>query len=81
MSNRVAQFVGHGPLAPLMEQFIQEKRGCGYHYDLAASILCRFDAFLCNQGLDRCELPRSLSWQWLAKRPHESANTSCPAFR
>ncbi len=75
MSSRVVQFVGHSPLAPLMEQFIQEKRACGYHYDLAASILRRFDALLCEQGLDRCELPRSLSWQWLAKQPHESANT------
>ena len=74
MPSRVVQFVGHSPLAPLMEQFIQEKRACGYRYDLAASILRRFDAFLCEQGLDRCELPRSLSWQWLAKQPHESAN-------
>src|SRR5882724_4804021 len=75
MSNRVAQFVGHSRLAPLMEQFIQEKLACGYRYAAAASILRRFDAFLCNQGLDRCELPRSLSWQWLAKQPHECANT------
>ncbi len=63
MSNSVAQFEGHSPLAPLMEQFIQEKLACGYRYGVAASILRRFDAFLCDQGLDRCELPRSLSWQ------------------
>ena len=75
MSNKVARFVGHSPLAPLMEQFIQEKLACGYRYGVAASMLCRFDAFLCNQALDQCELPRSLSWQWLAKQPHESANT------
>lgn len=75
MSNKVAQFVGHSTLAPLMAQFIREKVACGYRYGEAASALRRFDAFLCNRGLDRCELPRSLSWQWLAKQPHESPNT------
>lgn len=75
MSNKIAQFVGESPLAPLMGQFIQEKRACGYQYGAAASMLSRFDAFLCNRGLDRCELPRSLSRPWLAKQPHESART------
>lgn len=75
MSNNIAQFVGHSPLAPLMEQFIQEKQACGYRYGAASSILCRFDIFLCDQEVDGCELPRSLSWQWLAKQPHESAST------
>ena len=78
MSNRVrvAQFVRPSAFAPLMEQFIQEKLACGYRYSVAASILRRFDAFLWHEGLDRCELPRSLSWQWLAKQPHESAKPS-----
>jgi hypothetical protein len=26
-------FTGNSPLAPLMAQFIQEKRACGYRYD------------------------------------------------
>lgn len=75
MTNKVAPVGGHSPLAPLMEQFVQEKRACGYRYAEEASILRRFDAFLCQQGLQRCELPKSLSWQWLAKQPHENANT------
>jgi len=58
-----------------MEQYIQEKRACGYRYSASVSILNCFDTFLCEQGLDRCELPRTLSLQWLAKLPHESANT------
>jgi integrase/recombinase XerD len=73
MSNKITQFVGESPIAPLMEQFIQEKRACGHRYHHAASILSRFDAFLCSQGLGQCELPRSHNRQWLAKQPHESA--------
>jgi integrase/recombinase XerD len=75
MPNDVLPVGGHRPLAPLMEQFVQEKRACGYRYVENASILRRFDAFLCQQGLQGCELPKSLSWQWLAKQPHENANT------
>ena len=74
MINKVLPVGGHSPLAPLMEQFVQEKRACGYRYVENASILRRFDAFLCQQGLQRCELPKSLSWQWLGKQPHENAN-------
>ncbi|MGO4382328.1 tyrosine-type recombinase/integrase [Pseudoduganella sp. RAF53_2] len=73
MSNKVAQFAGRSPLAPLMEQFIQEKRACGYKYHHGAIFLSRFDAFLCSQGLDRCELPRAHYQQWFAKQRHESA--------
>ena len=75
MPNELTPVGGHSPLAPLMEQFVQEKRACGYRYVENALILRRFDAFLCQQGLQRCELSKSLSWQWLAKQPHENANT------
>lgn len=75
MANKIQPVAGHSPLAPLMEQFVQERRACGYRYTEGTSILRCFDAFLCKQGLGECELPRSLSWQWLAKRPHESAST------
>jgi site-specific recombinase XerD len=51
------------------------KRACGCRCIDHASILCRFDVFLCTQGLQQCELPKSLSWQWLAKQPYESAKT------
>ena len=75
MPNELTPVGGHSPLAPLMDQFVQEKRACGYRYVENALILRRFDAFLCQQGLQRCELSKSLSWQWLAKQPHENANT------
>ena len=75
MRNELTLVGGHSPLAPLMEQFVQEKRACGYRYVENALILRRFDAFLCQQGLQRCELLKSLIWQWLAKQPHENSNT------
>ena len=34
-----------------------------------------FDRYLSAEGLLRCELPRSITRQWLAKQPHESART------
>ena len=75
MLNETQQVAGCSPVAPLMEQFVQEKQACGYRYGEGISILRRFDAFLCKQGLVDYELPRSLSWQWLAKQPHESPAT------
>jgi integrase len=59
----------------LMEQFVQEKRACGYRYDESARMLARFDRFLCDEALSQCELPRSICRKWLAKRPHESVST------
>lgn len=63
------------PLAQLMEQFVREKRACGYRYDEGARLLQRFDRFLCNEGLAAQSLSRTVSRQWLAKRPHESGGT------
>lgn len=63
------------PLAPLMEQFVQTKQACGYRFGEGIRILRCFDRYLSAEGLLRCELPRSLTRQWLAKQPHESART------
>ena len=68
-------FTGNSPLAPLMAQFVQEKRACGYRYDECASSLRRFDAYLCRQGLQQVELPRAVISSWLAKQPHEAWKT------
>ena len=59
----------------LMEQFVLEKRACGYRYDESARMLARFDRFLYDEALSQCELPRSICRKWLAKRPHESVST------
>jgi len=62
-------------LAPLMDQFIQEKHACGYAYHEPTRILHRLDDFLVQESLTTLELPRSLARKWLAKKPHESAGT------
>jgi hypothetical protein len=58
-----------------MERFVQEKQACGYRYGEQAHLLARFDRFLCDEALSQCELPRSISRQWLAKQPHEGVST------
>lgn len=70
-----AVFAGSSPLAPLMVQFIQEKRACGYRYDASSWGLCRLDAHLCRHGLTQVELPKSATSSWLAKQPHETGKT------
>lgn len=62
-------------LAPLMEQFVQEKRACGYHYHAPTQLLIRFDRFLSAQALLPGQLPRVITRKWLVKQPHESAGT------
>jgi|GEM_PF-1339529 integrase len=70
-----ATFTGSSPLAPLMAQFVQEKRACGYRYNVGAWSLRRLDAHLCRQGLQQVELPRSMTSSWLTKQPHETGKT------
>ena len=69
------RFAGNSPLAPLMAQFVQEKRACGCRYNVGARGLCRLDAHLCRQGLQQVELTRSMTSSWLAKQPHETGKT------
>jgi hypothetical protein len=68
-------FTGSSPLAPLMAQYVQEKRACGYRFNPAASSLRRLDAHLCRQGLQQVELPKAATSSWLAKQPHETGKT------
>jgi site-specific recombinase XerD len=62
-------------VAPLIEQFIQEKRACGYKYEETPSILKCFDSFLCSNNLKEVALPENLVLQWLAKQSSEQAST------
>jgi integrase/recombinase XerD len=75
MSSREFKAQFRSPVGSLMEQFVQEKRACGYRYDEPARLLARFDRFLCDEALSECGLPRSISRKWLAKRSHESRGT------
>jgi integrase len=62
-------------LAPFMDRFLQEKHACGYRYREPSRILRRLDDFLCQEGLTTCELPRSITQKWLAKKTHENPRT------
>jgi len=65
----------HSVLGPLMEQFVEEKRACGYRYRSGVRLLVCFDRFLSNEAVPPGELSRSITQKWLAKRPHESVLT------
>ena len=75
MPNREFKAQFQSALGSLLEQFVKEKRACGYPYHGTARILAQFDRFLCDEALSQRELPRSINRKWLAKRPHESAGT------
>ncbi len=75
MPHKLLTLSGRSPVAPLMAQFVQEKRACGYRYNAHVNALQRFDAFLCREGLQQIELPRALVSSWLARQPHETSNT------
>jgi len=75
MSTSALSIRFQSPLAPLMEQFVQEKRACGYRYHGEARTLARFDRFLFDEAVTQSALPRSITGKWLARQPHESAST------
>jgi integrase/recombinase XerD len=75
MPNEASNAGFQSVLAPLMNQFVQEKHACGYAYHEPTRLLHRLDEFLVQERLTTRELPRSLARQWLAKKPHESAMT------
>lgn len=59
----------------ILEEFVKEKIACGYSYTTRMKALCRFDRFLLNKGLNRCELPQKLVLEWLRKRSNETRKT------
>ena len=59
-------------LAPLMEQFVREKRAVGYRYDAGLYLLMRFDRFLAREAPNDETLTRTAARKWLAKGPLES---------
>ena len=75
MSSKCFEPEFHSPVARLMEQFIQEKQACGYKYHIGTRLLQQLDNHLSDKGLNTNELPWSVTRQWIAKRPHESAST------
>jgi integrase/recombinase XerD len=75
MSNKRKHFKYKSPLAPLMEQLVQEKRATGRRYDTFAWVLKDFDRFLCQANIKPNELPKDIVLQWLEQYPDEKAST------
>ena len=62
-------------LAPLIEQFVQERRAVGYRYETGAYWLMRFDRFLAREAPQDDTLSRAVTRKWLVKGPHEDGAT------
>jgi len=70
----------HSTLAPLLQQFLAEKRAQGHRYDSLALVLRTFDRYLQEQNVVDANLPRALVETWVGKRPQESTNTQANRF-
>ena len=75
MSNKTKEVGFHSPLAPLMHQFVEEKRACGYQYHEQARLLARFDRALVCELVTASTMPRAAMQDWLIKQPNESPKT------
>ncbi len=62
-------------LAPLLEDFLKDKRSRGFSYRREAYHLLQLDRFLVEAGLAEVELPRVLTEQWLAQSAHRKPST------
>jgi integrase/recombinase XerD len=71
MYNHKADILLHSPLSEFINNFIQEKRACGYQYKREYQEFVRLDRFLCEVGLQSPALPRKIVDHWTAKQAHE----------
>jgi integrase/recombinase XerD len=75
MTNPAPMSSFQSTLAPWIEQFIGEKRACGYKYTTPSDELRRLDRFVQEQRLQVVALPRPLVEGWIAQRPNERVRT------
>jgi hypothetical protein len=80
MSHNAKEVSFHSPLAPLMRQFIEEKRACGYRYHGQARLLACFDRALADEPVTASTLPRAATRRWLAKRSHVVSHFISPVI-
>jgi len=71
MHSQKAEIQFHSPLSELINNFIQEKRTCGYRYKREYQEFIRLDRFLCEIGLQSPALPREIVDHWTAKQAYE----------
>jgi integrase/recombinase XerD len=75
MPNDASSHQFQSVLAPFMVRFLKEKHTCGYSYAEPTRLLHRLDDLLLQEEQSTIELPRTIVWNWLTKRPHESASS------
>lgn len=80
MSSSRSKVIFKSSLAPLMEQFVREKRAVGYKYEVGAVALMHLDRFLADQAPEHGGLSRSVVRKWLAKDPREHPRTQQTRF-
>ncbi|MBI9096780.1 MAG: tyrosine-type recombinase/integrase [Sphaerochaeta sp.] len=61
-------------LGSFIKDFINEKRGNGFSYELEEYMLNRFDSFIIEHGFDDGVLSRTLVLEWAIQTPTESIN-------
>jgi integrase len=62
-------------LAPLLQDFLRDKRARGFSYRREAFHLLQLDRFLVDAGLAEVELPRPLTEQWLSQTRQRKPST------
>jgi len=62
-------------LAPLLQEFLQDKRNRGFSYGREAYHLLQLDRFLVEAGLAEVALPRALIVQWLSRTAKRRPST------
>ena len=80
MSSNASKLLFKSSLAPLMEQFVREKRAVGYRYEVGAVALMHLDRFLADQAPEDGGLSRPIVRKWLAKDPREHPRTQQARF-
>ena len=80
MSSNAPHLSFKSSLAPLMEQFVREKRAVGYKYEVGAVVLMHLDRFLAEQAPADDGLSRSAVRKWPAKDPLEGPRTQQARF-
>ena len=80
MSSSRSKVTFKSSLAPLMEQFVREKRAVGYKYETGAAVLMHLDRFLADQAPENDGMSRSAVRTWLAKRPQEHPHSQQSRF-
>jgi len=65
----------HSALAPLLEDFLRDKRSRGFSYSREAYHLLQLDRFLVEAGLAEVALPAPVIEQWLSHTAHRKAST------